>query len=409
MTTLFSPTRAGALVGLLALFVMWGAGCSEEQAPQPNDPCDGLEDCVEGGDLVCNDGVCARIRCAQNVDCPVDSVCLDPFCGPPQCNADEECDADAICWRGLCVADGCTGREQCPSGQVCLGAPPLCTSPPERCSEDRECPSGTGCALPEGQCLDACDTDTDCSAQTQCLRGLCRPPCNGDRDCPAGQTCHESRCQDLPDCSDEPECSGLRPYRDPQTCSCAMCLATDDCDRSQLEVCTPAGECLHCAEPATSEEQCTSLGLVYADGCCTQCRSDEDCDSSQGSYCDRGRCVERAPAECIAQSDCADGLACDFGRCVEPPSLSSCRTQSDCPAGEACYADERCHAEADICNGCAAESRCVAEPGDAAGTCAGCTQACAAAPCPDGQVCFIAEDAAEGYCVERHTAPSCES
>lgn len=396
--------RLALLCALFAAISMGASACSDPPPPKAGDVCETLADCVGGTNLVCDYGTCAVLSCETPLQCPGQSTCVDGICGPAECETDDHCADDAICWGGWCVDDGCVDKSACAAGQVCLGSPPRCTAAPERCTSDLECPQGSGCLVDKRQCTSVCTSDRDCDVGTYCLDELCRDPCRDDAECPGGRSCVDDRCVKLPDCSDGPVCSGLRPYRDPLSCECVGCLSSSDCDLTRQEYCTSTGQCLYCAETGTSEEDCAGRGLHYSDGCCTECLDDSHCPSSQAPFCERGRCVGVDGPDCIAASDCEAGLVCDRGACVAPPSFDSCQTQSDCPAGEACFADGLCHAASDVCNACPTPSRCVAEPGDQTGTCAGCTAHCEASGCPDGHVCFLAEESAEGFCVDSQTS-----
>ncbi|QDG52512.1 hypothetical protein FIV42_17760 [Persicimonas caeni] len=392
--------RLALLGALLCTLTGTLAACSDPPPPKVGDACSSLSDCLGGTNLVCDEGACAVIGCDSAAECPGESTCVDSICGPAECATGDDCADGAVCWSGWCVEDGCLDKSACDRGQVCLGTPPMCTAPPEQCTSDRQCPTGETCLVDRRRCTPQCTDDADCPSFNYCLEGLCREPCRDDAECPGELSCVDDRCTELPDCSDAPACSGLRPYRDPLTCACVGCLANSDCDLTRQEFCTTDGQCLLCAEPGSSDEDCASRGQYYVDGCCTECLDDTHCPTSQAPYCERGRCVGVDGPDCIAQSDCADGLVCDRGACIEPPSYAACDTQGDCPQGEACYADGLCRAASEVCTDCPTPSRCVAEPGDQTGTCAGCTAHCDADGCPDGQVCFVTEGSAEGVCVD---------
>ncbi len=392
---------AGALVCVLA-------SCSSQPKAQLGDPCKSLSDCAAGQLLVCNEHVCDVVSCTVPEDCPDATACVHEYCAPPECSTVGDCKAPATCWEGACLEGVCRSKEDCPAGKVCQGRPPQCVDPPEHCQSDDDCPVGHACATFRAACRPACADDADCGHSEYCLEGACVNPCRDDTECPADFACADQRCQKLADCSDQPACGGLHPYRDPLTCACVACLDDTQCDHTQQEACTGAQQCVYCPERATSPSDCASQGRVFVDGCCAECADDGDCPSAQAPYCDHGRCAATAPPACIAQNDCDAPKVCDQGRCVAPPSYDACQLQSDCPDGEACYADGLCRAEAATCGDCPAPSRCVAEPGDQIGTCAGCTTSCAADGCPTGQICVVDDGAREGYCVDATAAPQCQ-
>jgi hypothetical protein len=408
-----SATRALFAVATVLLIGPTGmVGCSPEPPPEVGSACESLADCRGDNNLVCQDQACTVVACELAGDCPTETTCIEQICQPRQCALPGSCQQGSRCWEGICVKDGCADKAGCASGEVCLGLPPVCTEPPQLCSDDRECPVGEGCNLQRRQCVKNCTEDRDCASADYCLDELCRQPCRDDIDCPGGRSCVEARCRELPDCSEHPACSGLRLYRNQTTCECVSCLQSSNCDLTGQEACTSSGQCIYCPQSGTSEADCAALGKVFVEGCCSDCRDDSECSSPQTPYCERGRCQSVPGVECIAQNDCESEMVCDRGRCVEPPSFANCQHQSDCPAGEACFADGVCHLESQTCGGCPGPSRCVAERADEIGTCAGCTTACDQAACPDGQICFVSSDGtssndAEGFCVDSDSAPDC--
>lgn len=382
-----------ALCGLAGLL----AGCSPAApAPQAGDPCDELADCVGAAELACQGGTCQAIPCERSRECPVGAACVRGQCTAPECASDGDCAEQGRCFEGACRDDLCQDRSECPDGQVCLGRPPLCQEPPEVCESDVQCPRGQGCKLPASQCVTLCGQGQRCPDQGWCDGLLCRSICQLNAQCDLGERCVEGRCQVPRDCSSEPPCPGDRPLRDPVDCSCVACLEDVDCAVERQEACD-AGECIVCELRAADEGVCADVDLARRGGCCVECVEDVDCEA--GELCERAVCVDLLDRSCLTDVDCRQDRICDGGRCTRPASLAPCQLQRECPDGEACYADGRCRVEGNVCQGCRAPGRCVAEAGDRVGTCAGCREACAQDGCPDDQLCFVPEGDEEGWCV----------
>lgn len=372
-------------------------GCGEPEPPDVGDACDGLRDCAEGQRLVCIGGQCARETCGRTVECPPQAACVDGYCDVAQCEVSTDCPDGQRCFEGACRDDICETNSECASDDICgTDVPRTCQSPPPFCSNNAECLEGLACSLPGGRCVSMCVSEQDCQVEEYCgFNGLCRSPCESSVECPADSVCARGRCEQFS--CDEGRCESARPYRDPITCGCVECLVDSACPGAD-ESCLDSGACVYCPQRGTRDE-CGRQGLVFNQGCCSECIDDVDCPA--GLACDRGRCEVVDPRECLEDSDC-DGLAvCDNGRCRPDGSRSACSTQAECPEGEACYGDGRCRLEAAVCESCQPPTRCVAEIGDFSGACTGCTQECEQSECADDEVCVIRDDASEGFCTER--------
>ena len=386
---------------VILLLAVVGA-CS---APEPTagDSCRSIDDCVSREPLACLKSACVRLGCSRSIECPAGAACVSGRCAPAECESDDDCPG-TTCFEGDCRADVCEFKAQCDPGEVCIGSPPTCTEPPARCSEDRECPADRFCKLPEGVCEPQCTSDASCAAGSYCDGAFCRLACETGVDCGEGRYCVDGRCI-VSDCEDR-GCPDAAPFVDPVECRCVECLADRDCSSERNERCTEGGTCLYCPTRAEAPAACQSQGLVLVGGCCVECAIDGECPA--GNHCERGRCVLDDPRECVVDTDCPAGSRCDLGWCVLPGSMTPCEIQSDCPNGEACYSDGRCRAESPVCADCPTPSRCVAEPGDDVGTCAGCPATCGGSGCGASRVCYVPPGGAEGYCVEPQTLPGCD-
>ena len=378
-------------------------GCSPDEA-KLGDTCETTADCAPERALLCDDGYCFRVSCATDETCEEGTVCIDELCRAPECTADDQCDESSLCLSNECIEDGCRTKGGCPDGQVCRGEPMTCRPPPDVCASDSDCAAGFSCWPPTGECLTICEEQGDCEVGHYCGEsGRCRPNCTRDTDCLSDETCEGGRCEPLPNCSSADPCSGRLRYRDPLTCDCVACLIDDHCDVAAGETCTEARTCLFCQLPADNVD-CASRELFEQQGCCVECLADSDCGSDE-PYCVRGQCARTPAEECIADTDCGTDQICDRGTCEPAASFASCDVQADCPDTEACFADGRCHAEADSCGGCEEGTRCIES---ATGSiCAGCQDDCSSQNCRDGRVCVVPDGSDDGSCIEAALAEQC--
>jgi len=378
------------LIALVAVL-----GCSAPEQAQPGDPCVDISACASGDKLACLAGSCSRIPCATTAACPPDAACVDSFCGPPQCATNSDCTV-GHCFEGACLNNLCEDASECEAGEACRGRPPQCGTPPSRCLEDADCPAGRGCVRALGLCGAFCENDEQCPSNSIC-DDVCRPTCVRDDQCLGTEICRDERCQTIADCT-RIQCSAERPFQDPLTCLCVGCVNDFDCVEPGM-ACSDAQICVHCPIRSTSSESCRAQGLFLSDGCCSECLVNQDCAFGSSLECRRGKCVIRDAAECTNDTECSSPQVCDNGKCREPGSLAPCARQSDCPPGESCFADGRCR-QSGTCE-CEPGSKCVAEPADIIGTCAGCIEHCEELGCGPGQVCIVPEGSLEGYCAAR--------
>jgi hypothetical protein len=383
------------LVALLALLVL---GCSGRE-PRAGDSCFSADDCVGERPLSCLQQECVRLSCSRSPECPAGAACVDGICQVPECSDDDDCRPHELCFEGDCRGDVCRVKAECDRNEVCIGVPGICQPPPSRCTVDAECPVDTFCKLPEGACEPRCTSDRSCPDGSYCDGEFCRLRCTSSADCAAADVCVDGRC--VADACGEVSCPPATPFVEPASCECVGCLTDSDCRADDQRRCSDAGECLYCLIRAESSSACAEQGLRLVDGCCAECGADRDC--PDGTHCEVGRCIIDDPRECVVDADCPEPGRCDLGWCVLPGTMTPCELQRDCPDGEACYSDGRCRAESTVCEGCADPGRCVAEPGDDVGTCTGCTELCAPDGCPSTQVCFVPEQAGEGFCVAPET------
>ena len=210
----------------------------------------------------------------------------------------------------------------------------------------------------------------------------------------------------------------------------AACTAADDCASG---LCSsgadyPGGYCSLAACSATS---CPS-GAACIPGtpnlCLASCLDDSDCRQADGYGCDgRGVCTlaQVCERDCGGRACGDDGCggacgACDSGEhCEDGACVADCTP--DCASREC--GDDGCGGQCDVCDAdetCNAFGRCVSARNDIGlpceadadcedGTCLDdlpdgyCVALCTGSDCPDGTICYGADDDGEGICLR-----SCE-
>jgi hypothetical protein len=157
-----------------------------------------LANWIETNDPTCGeDGICAKIGCADDPDCTPcgpDGTCTsdcplpDPDC--PTSDLGEICQADSQCMSGLCVfwrgdpnTKFCSrecSTDDCPTGMSCQSVNPF----GDICYYDDDPPGVLG---------DDCDLPTDCGSY-RCAEGSCVTRCDltVGRGCPADFECRAS-------------------------------------------------------------------------------------------------------------------------------------------------------------------------------------------------------------------------
>ncbi len=194
---------------------------------------------------------------------------------------------------------------------LALGVP-ACT-----CALDKE---ATPCTRWAGGCPDGggdsdadTDMDTDTDSDTDSDTDTDSGPCEIDADCP-GQVCDAGDCVDCRDEGDatDPGCEAAAPHCDEDTRTCLVCGSDDDCADPAAARCGKGGAS---CDPCDAPDQCAHLSL---------------------DLCDDGTCVE-----------------CTVG------NESPCGANSCDPATNTCTLTPR--ASVETCEGCVADSECVAD------------------------------------------------
>lgn len=201
-----------------------------------------------------------------------------------------------------------------------------CTSGPQACYADRECPNGK-CAVGSGRagvCATDCVDDSDCDEGDYCSRTRwaspgCEPLCTA-RDSRAGQLCIDGRwvpcgeagasfdcaicgCEGGMYCASNGQCEPRRAAGEP-------CTESSQCTTSRCDVPEAGGESrcvVWTEEPCTAE---TCAGLCIEGLCFPECADPDECRD------DRYRCYARRTGEryyCRRYcefTDCPPGQEC---------------------------------------------------------------------------------------------------
>jgi len=250
-----------------------------------------------------------------DTDSQVDPGDTDPGNG---CAADQVVDGNGQCVDTCTTDNDCTGTDVCDQGlALCVPAAPA-NCDPNRCAPGYICPSdgGTECVPLPGYC----GSDFDCNLGERCedFRCVSRAgdvimTCTADSDCGLLMTCQFGICVG---CLDDLQCSLVEPG---SQCVMGTCVVADigpalDC----LELTCPDGE--QC-NPATG--QCEPV-----------CAGDGDCDTGQICAPVLNQCV--VDPGCAADEDCGEGLTCTSGPLLENGMCTGCTEVVPCKAGLAC-------------------------------------------------------------------------
>jgi hypothetical protein len=299
------------------------AGCSQDIHCDDGNPCNGVEECIQGrcsrgGVIVesCDDGVdCTRdfcdmvlAECAHEVR---DELCEDwEQCDPEVGCVGRMCSSDQFCSDGLY----CNGEEKCSDGKCLAGR--LDCDDAVACTQDSCNEEADGCQhVPDHQ---ACPPGEICNPD----RGCVEKPCGSDGDCDDGSYCNgEEKCS-------AGKCIGGLAVN----CSDGVDCTVDGCDES-------SDQCVNKPEDRLCDDE------LY-------CNGNETCDANSG-------CKEGVPVDCADVVDCTvdscneEEDACqhrpDDGRCAHGEfcdSTSGCVPQSwcenndDCPGGMKCIGNK---------------------------------------------------------------------
>ena len=120
------------------------------------------------GEQLDPEGMCEDCMCTTKRDCQTLGFTEEYDCVP----------AIGTDWNCLCLIPGCTHDGDCEEGQHC-----------EFTYDDNEWGNASPIwnsgepILPYGQCVDDCESDSDCDYDQQCVDGWCNPICQGEQGC----------------------------------------------------------------------------------------------------------------------------------------------------------------------------------------------------------------------------------
>ena len=195
---------------------------------------------------------------------------------------------------------------------------------PAACIHDHQCAS---LACRDGECLDRCNDDADCTdadASTRCVEGACLAGCGYGATCPAGQACWiwgdaagicVPRCDACDDtCPGDLSCKPIV-----EVSPMLACVPSQYLGGAPTPACTPQRpRGAPCTEAAQCEDGACTMGF-----CGAGCTADTECG---GAVCYQpdgeraaGICLSRC-ALCGDDSECVSGASC---RTVAPEQVAS--------------------------------------------------------------------------------------
>jgi hypothetical protein len=151
------------------------------------------EECVVGEAQTC--GADPAFFCMQSLHGPADYQYCSYECDP---NLEGSCVGPGACCSEQGGRNICLVEIDCNPGQV-------------QCQNDEECAEFPGTTCVQGQCVQACQEDDDCTRPMTCQGNVCSPlACEGDEDCGDNQVCTDmgggSICMDR--CNNDNDCEG---------------------------------------------------------------------------------------------------------------------------------------------------------------------------------------------------------
>lgn len=335
------------------------------------DACATAIECASGS---CTDGVCCDSPCAgpcqacslqtngiadgycinfAEVTDPENDCNMDPT---STCQQDGFCDGNGACrlWASgtLCGSNVCAGNFS--KLAVCNG---LGTCGLDAIGTD--C-GVNGCDPVTGQCITACSTNADCTADAFCdsTTSQCKALAPLGKACSAPAQCQSGHCVDNVCCNEA--CDGL----------CRACNADG--------ICSAGAEDLACAadpmNPCGNTGQCTDVGTCAFATNGTVCATPSCSDGiAQTSSCDGN-------GTCVATTTPCGNYACDAAACK-----TSCSSNQDC--NKDAYCDQaQCKSRAIIASVCSVDQECKSEHCVEAADVdpdAGPLKICCEAPCKD--------------------------
>lgn len=193
----------------------------------------------------------------------------------------------------------------------------LCTgSCPKVCTQDSDCPTGSGLCCDFGKYGKACTSPQQCAPARFCTDDSKCNTQQGETCCAANQAALDQKicapaasCQKK--CANDNECAG---GPSPKCCTLyaqPICTSAQSCPNA----CTKSTEC----NAANNETCCTAVKTVYKDiiasnvagicfpqgyGCPKACTQSTDCNTAGGELCCDGFCATSCAKACDTSDQC---------------------------------------------------------------------------------------------------------
>jgi len=239
-------------------------GCRSDDDCDDNEPCNGVETCVEG-------------QCREGISLEDGTPCTSPL------------GAEGLCMEDLCIP------LTCGNGIV---------EELEECDDVNEV-SGDGC---ERNCLFSCHQNDDCDDSNVCTVDLCNTGGNG-KICeyePRAGPCDDGLfCTRDDQCNDMGECSGIE-----DVCEDDYACTGDICDEASDS----------CSNPVTSG-WCLINGTCYEDG---ETNPDNPCEECSSASSSSAWSYAAAGSACSDGYSCTDDACDGSGSCTGVPNDANC-------------------------------------------------------------------------------------
>ena len=439
-----------------------GTSCSDGNACNGDETCDGAGECIEDDNIECHDGNgCTDDTCepasgcvfTPNTDpcndgnaCTTNDTCSGGTCVgdvPPICDDGNPCTTDSCSVTEGCKntdntascddGDACTTNDTCSGGSCVGGAAPDCDDG-NVCTTDT-CDSGSGCVNANNGA--SCDDGDACTTNDTCSGGSCVG--GAAPDCDDGNVCTTDTCDSGSGCvnaNNGASCDDGNACTTNDTCSGGVCVggAAPDCDDGNVcttDTCDSGSGCVNTNNTASCDDgdACTTNDTCSGGSCVGGAAPDCDdgnvcttdtCDSGSGcvnanntASCDDGNaCTTNdtcSGGSCVggAAPDCDDGNVCTTDTCDSGSGCVNANNTASCDDGDACTTNDTCSGGS--CVGGAAPdcddgNVCTTDTCDSG---SGCVNSNNTASCDDGSACTTNDTCSGGSCVGG-AAPDCD-
>jgi hypothetical protein len=395
----------------------WQTGCQHSDNAVP---CSDGSICTTGDH--CDQGLCvagALLACGDGNPCTDDSC--DPIAG---CLSQENS-------RPCSDGDACTTGDTCSDG-LCEPGPLLVCDDSNGCTDDL-CDAEVGCLFAANEA--PCDDGLPCTAEDQCLAGVCAGA--AVESCDDGNPCTDDSCDPLEGCQHEPltgPCDDKNPCSKDDACVDGVCKGAgapncDDGNPCTNDFCSPGKGCYHTnlKIPCDDGNACTSNDVCGVDSQCKgKTTSCDDANPCSIDSCDPKTGCKHTPFQglctdgnaCTLADSCVDGIC--TGQLAACNDLNPCTDDSCNPKAGCLYvyntvpcSDSNLCTQSDACSKgqCVGKQTTACDDGnpctnDWCNPKTGCEHAANTANCDDGNLCTSADKCGAGLC--RGSAVSCD-